>query len=145
MARLENGIVINRPVEDVWEFVATPENATLWASGLAESKQLTAGPMGKGTQFRNVRRFLGREIETTIEITEWEPPKRMSAKATSGPIPFTGTRTFGAADGGTRVTEVVDAQIGGFFKLAEPIVARMIKRQIEADYANLRDLLEARA
>ena len=40
---------------------------------------------------------------------------------------------------------MVDAQIGGFFRLAEPIIARMMKRQVEADYANLKDLLEARA
>jgi hypothetical protein len=37
----------------------------------------------------------------------------------------------------------VDAE--GFFKLAEPIVGRMLNRQTASDAANLKDLLEAQA
>ena len=37
------------------------------------------------------------------------------------------------------------AKTGGFFRLAEPIVARMVQRQINADYANLEELLEAQS
>jgi hypothetical protein len=33
--------------------------------------------------------------------------------------------------------------VGGFFRLAEPLVARVIRRQMEADMATLKDLLEA--
>jgi len=36
-------------------------------------------------------------------------------------------------------------QIGGFFKLAESIVIRMAKRQFEADFENLKDLMEAQS
>ncbi len=50
---------------------------------------------------------------------------------------------FEPVDSGTKVTIVGRAEPVGFFKLAEPIVIRMAKRQIETDYANLKDLLEA--
>ena len=43
------------------------------------------------------------------------------------------------------MTVVGRAEPGGFFKLAEPIVIRMAKRQLETDFANLKDLLEAGA
>jgi hypothetical protein len=33
--------------------------------------------------------------------------------------------------------------MSGFFKLAEPVMARMGRRQIEGMLANLKDLLEA--
>jgi hypothetical protein len=33
--------------------------------------------------------------------------------------------------------------VGGFFKLAEPLVARVVRRQMETDMATLKDLLEA--
>ena len=36
-------------------------------------------------------------------------------------------------------------EVGGLLKLAEPILARMGKRQSETDLANLKDLMEARA
>ena len=50
---------------------------------------------------------------------------------------------FEAVDSGTKVTVITQGEPGGFFKLAEPIVVRMAKRQIETDFANLKDLLEA--
>lgn len=40
---------------------------------------------------------------------------------------------------------MLEAEPGGFFKLAEPIVARMGKRQVDTNLANLKELLEAQA
>lgn len=39
----------------------------------------------------------------------------------------------------------LEADPGGFFKLAEPILVRIGKRQFESDLANLKDLMEADA
>ena len=41
------------------------------------------------------------------------------------------------------MTLEAEYEAGGFFKLAEPIIARIIQRQGEADLANLKDLVEA--
>jgi hypothetical protein len=35
------------------------------------------------------------------------------------------------------------SQVGGFFTLAEPLVARSIRRVVESDLGNLKDLLES--
>ena len=43
------------------------------------------------------------------------------------------------------LTVTGQAEMGGLFKLAEPVVARMTMRQIESDFANLKDVLEAQA
>ena len=48
-------------------------------------------------------------------------------------------------EGGTQVTLVGEAELGGFFKRAKPIVNRAIKWQGAGDLAGLKDLLEARA
>jgi hypothetical protein len=40
---------------------------------------------------------------------------------------------------------VGEAEAGGFFKLAEPVVNRMMQRQLEGNIANLKDILEAQA
>ena len=97
-----------------------------------------------GTTYTSVSRLLGRRLESDIEYTAYEPNKRVAGKVTSGPIPFQFETTFEpAAEGGTKVTTGGEGDVGGFFKLAEPIVARMLKRQFETDIANLKDLLEA--
>lgn len=43
------------------------------------------------------------------------------------------------------VTFVANGDGSGFFKLAEPIFARMAQRQWETNFNNLKDLLEAQA
>jgi uncharacterized protein YndB with AHSA1/START domain len=138
-------IVINRPLEEVFAFVSNPENNPKWVS-MSDSVRLTsAGPIGVGTTFRSVVTILGRRIEGEVAFTEYEPNHSYAQKTTSGPIPVESQVTFERVDGGTRVTNHQVAEPGGFFKLAEPVLVRMIKRQFEADFANLKDLMEAHA
>lgn len=112
---------------------------------MLESEQTSDGPMGVGTTVRSVEQFLGRRIESTAEVTAYEPNKTWGIKATSGPIPFEMKVDFEAVEGGTMLTVTGQAEMGGVFKLVEPIVARMTMRQIESDFANLKDVLEAQA
>lgn len=145
MVKVETSVVINRPIAEVFAFVTNPENSPQWESGLLETGKMSKGPMGVGTTWQEVRQFLGRRIKSTDEVTEYEPNKKFSFKSTSGPFPVEGGYTFESVEGGTRVTVTGQGETGGFFKLADPIVARMVKRQVEADSANLKELLEAQA
>ncbi len=143
MAKVEIGIVINRPVEEVFAFLSNPENNPKWNSVSSEVKITSAGPIGVGTTYRAVIKALGRRIEGENEFTEYEPNRKFTFKSKSGPVPLESRWTFERVEGGTRVTETGVAELGGFFKLAEPLLVRMIKRQSEADLANLKDLMEA--
>jgi hypothetical protein len=46
------------------------------------------------------------------------------------------------AGGGTRMTQVVEGEPGGFFRLAGPLLEAG-RRQFKADLETLKDLLEA--
>jgi uncharacterized protein YndB with AHSA1/START domain len=145
MIKLENSVVINRPIDEVFEFMANSENNPQWQSGAQEVMKTSEGPIDVGTTYTSVSKILGRGIESTVEYTAYEPNGRLAGKTTSGPIPFQFETTFEpVAEGGTKVTSSGEGDVGGFFKLAEPLVARMLKRQTESDTANLKDLLEAR-
>ncbi len=142
--REEHTVVIERPVEEVFAFTTDPNNDTLWQSTSLETEQASEGPVGVGTTFRNTSKFLGRRIESTYEVTENDPPHRQCMRITSGPIPGSGCYALEPTeDGSTRFTQTFEAEAGGFFRLAEPLVGRAIRRQIEADMATLKDLLEA--
>ncbi|MBM3705695.1 MAG: hypothetical protein FJW66_04125, partial [Actinobacteria bacterium] len=95
--------------------------------------------------YRYVTQFLGRRIDMTGEITGYDQNKKYSFRSTSGPIPMEGSFIFESDEKSTRVTMTIEANISGFFKLAEPVVVRMFRRQFEADLANLKDLLEVQA
>jgi uncharacterized protein YndB with AHSA1/START domain len=145
MATLEISTVINRPVEEVFAFVSNPENIPKWSS-LSRGVTITsAGPIGVGTTYRSVVAFLGRRIEGETKITEYEPNRSFAEKSQSGPFPIENRTTCERVDGGTRVTFTTVAEPGGFFKLAEPLLVGMIKRQFEADFANVKDLMEIHA
>lgn len=143
MAKVEVSVVVKRPVEEVFSFVVNPANFSKWESGIIQSNQISDGPIGVGTTMREVGPFLGREIETTLEFTEYEPNRRFSMKSISGPIPMQGTYTFESVEGGTKVTLTGEFQIGGFLKLVKPIVVYMAKRGLKADHKNLKELLES--
>ncbi len=142
--RQEHTVVIERPIEEVFAFATDPDKASLWQSTSLGTEQTSEGPVGVGTTFRDTSKFLGRRIESTYEVTENDPPHRQCMRITSGPIPGSGCYLFEPAGGGsTRFTQTFEAEAGGFFRLAEPLVGRAIRRQIEADMATLKDLLEA--
>ena len=145
MFRVEASVVINRPVEEVFAFVTNPENDPQWLSGMLESEQTSEGPKGVGTTEQGVAQIVGQRIEWTAEVTEYEPNKKVKHKVTAGPISAEQSQIFEPVEGGTRFTLVLEGETGGFFRLAEPIVIRILQRDLEANVANLKDILEAGA
>lgn len=145
MAKFEISTVIKRPTEEVFAVMSNAENISKWQSGTIEAEKTSDGPIGVGTTWRTVSRFLGRRIESESEFTEYELNRKLGFKSKSGPIQFESRMTFERVEGGTRINTKFEAEIGGFFKLAEPLVMSMGKRQLEGDLANLKDLMEAHA
>jgi uncharacterized protein YndB with AHSA1/START domain len=142
MARMEASVVINRPIDEVFAYVMDAGNWTEWA-GLPEAERTSEGPVGVGTTLRGVSQFLGRRGEWTSEVTEYEPNRKMEQKIIWGPMSIQQSVTCEPVEGGTRFTMVSKGETGGIFKLAEPVVNRMMQRQLESNLANLKDILEA--
>ncbi len=143
MTTVETSVLIDRPIEDVFAFVTDPNNVAQWAGPVVESKMTSDGPVGLGTTSSRITQFLGRNMEATYEITEYEPSRRYADKMTSGPAPINSRISFDSVNGGTKVTIQGELEGAGFFKLAEPLMARMAKRQLATDAQTLKDLLEA--
>ena len=52
------------------------------------------------------------------------------------------TVTYEPVDGGTRVHQVAKGDPRGFFKVAEPVLVKLVRRQLKGSLENLKDLLE---
>jgi uncharacterized membrane protein len=142
---VEESIEIDRPVEEVFAYVANPENLPEWSGPAIEAKD-APGPLKEGDTFTVVAKFLGRRFETPYERVSYEPNRRYTDRATGGPVPDQDwAYTFEEVTGDTtRVTRAAEGEPGGFFKLAGPLIERALKRQVRADLETLKDLLEAR-
>ena len=86
--------------------------------------------------------MLGRKIDTEVEITEWDSPNRVSTKTVGGPVPAEYTQTFEAQGDGTLLSFTAQAEIGGFFKLAEGLAGRQLEKQMETNLSTLKLMLE---
>jgi carbon monoxide dehydrogenase subunit G len=145
MARAQHTVVVERPPDEVFAFLTDLANVAEWQSGAVEVRAPDT-ELAVGTTYVQVLRFLGRRIEATIQVTEYEPGRRFSIKTLSGPVPFQVQHTLEpSGPGGTTLSVTLEGEPGGFFKLAEPLVIRNAQRQIENDFATLKRVVEARA
>ena len=70
MTSIERSIVIDRPIDEVWEFVHDTTKDALWQTTLVESEKLTDGPMGLGTRVRELRHFLASQSRSPASAPE---------------------------------------------------------------------------
>jgi uncharacterized membrane protein len=143
--RVGENVEINRPVEEIFTYDSDPQTLPEWSGVVKEVRREAQGTLREGDRYTSVAKFLGRRFETRLEVTAHAPPRRQSARSTSGPFPQEYTYILEeAAGGGTRLTLVAVGEPSGFFRLVGPLLQRAGSRQFRADLATLRDLLEAR-
>ena len=88
-----------------------------------------------------VRRFLGRVMETTWVCTEHRPSRRSVIQSDEGPVPFRGTWELEPAGPGTRFTWTLEA--GGLAARLAARRRRLARQELEANTLRLKELLEA--
>jgi uncharacterized membrane protein len=143
MLKVETTVQIERPSDEVFAYISNFENNPKWQSGQLEARFTSEGPLRVGSTYDQVAKFLGRRVVNTFEVLEYEPNRKVKASSTSGSFPITFTRMVESIDGGTEVTAIIAGDVSGFFKLAEPLLARMVRRSVDADYRNLKRILES--
>ena len=144
MVKVEASVDINRPIEEVFAYVTDPTKAPEWSSLTLESRLEGGGPIGVGSRIRAIGKFLGRRVESTAEVTRYEAPTIFSMREISGPGHLEIERQLESVGKGTRYRSRLAGEAGGLFKLADPIVASLMKRAVETDLHTLKTLLEAR-
>jgi carbon monoxide dehydrogenase subunit G len=143
--RIELPVEVARPVQEVFAYVTDLERLGEWQPNVVSVTKETEGPMGQGTRLREVRRGpFGRNVEAIVEISAYEPNRRFDLRIVSGPLPIDGSHEFHGTDAGTRVDFVAQGQPGGVLRFAEPLLARVLKRQFSGYYERLKDQLESR-
>ena len=143
MITVERAVQINKPVADVFAFVTNDENTIKWQIGV-EGVEQGEGPANTvGSRYTEVRKFMGQEMKTTLEIIAFEANAKWGAKVVKGPVPYEITTTFEPADGGTKMTTHIEGEPSGFFKVAQGMVTSQLEKNLEESGQKLKELLEA--
>ena len=142
MIQHEVTLHLERPVEQVFAFLADYQNLSTWQSDLLEHEQLTEGPLRVGTRFREVRRTGPGKSEIHGEITDFEHNKHFATKTLTKPN-VTVSYSFEPEDAGTRLSYKFVMLTSGMMRLLEPLIAGSIKKDTNLDFQNLKRILES--
>ncbi len=141
---IEETITIDRPRSEVAAYAMDPLHDTDWIDRLSRVDLITDPPVRVGTQVRRVARFLGRNVDYVLEVTEHAPEERLAMRSIRSPFPMLVTYTF-ADDGGdaTRASVRVQGGSSGFFRVAAPLLAGRVRRGVHDDLQRLKRKLES--
>ncbi len=142
---VENSITINRPLEEVFEYVSTPENDPTWVSASLRHQRTLPGPMRVGMTTQEDVKFLGQTLrDTSWEVIEYEPPTVLAYRATSGLASGAVVRVrCEPVEGGTRLTHAVEIEPRGiYYKAIAPLMPRVTQRLIASMDRTLKNQLE---
>jgi hypothetical protein len=143
MARIEGEIVIGRPVDVVFDYVADQGNEPRYNPRMIRAQKITAGPVGKGTQFRSAVASGGRTAEMLIEYTGYDRPALLASVTTMAQADISYTLTFEPAAAGTRMRWSGQVRPKGALRLLGPVITWIGKRQERRIWTSLKYHLEA--
>ncbi len=135
----ELSTVVDRPVADVFDFLADIRNEAAWNPRVVRIEKTSDGPVGAGTTFRGVYRGLGR-LDT--QLTAFERPARFSFRSSGPRMGITGTFLLTASAGRTRIALRAELAPRGLFKLLAPLMGPVLTRQNAAAAVRLQRALE---
>ena len=136
-------IEVARTPEDVFAYLTDVANLPAWQSGVHTAQIEDAGAPRIGARIRESRHMLGRELNTTLEITEYDAPRVFSLRAIDSPVPFIVRHELEAHDGGTLLTVTGVGDAGLLPGFAAGIMARRAEKQFRKDFERFKKLLEA--
>jgi hypothetical protein len=125
----ENTIMIERPINEVFEYVSTPENDPTWVSVSLRHERM---------------KILGQTASNTWEVTDYQPPTGIAYRATSGLLSGTAVRLrLEPVGGGTKLTHAVDLESRGIhYKVIAPLIQWVAQRLLDSLDRTLKNLLE---
>jgi uncharacterized protein YndB with AHSA1/START domain len=127
--RLTGRTPVARPPQEVFALWADLERSPEYSSATIERRKVTSGPVSVGTRYHAVDRWPGRTMAFTVEVTAYEPPRRMAA-SWSEPMAGGWEAQFDPASGGTDLTFTTRIEASGLMGLLTPLMRPWASRQL---------------
>jgi uncharacterized protein YndB with AHSA1/START domain len=148
-AQVEGEIVIRRPVEEVFDYVADERHEPDFNSRMSRVELLTPEPIGAGSRFEVEMTMMRRVFDMTVEFTAFERPRLLGSTSRAlpregkgWPLVIAGSLTFDPVAEGTRMRWSWRVETPEAMKLLAPLVVRMGRRQERRVWTSLKRLLE---
>lgn len=145
--QIDTSTEIDRPVDEVFEYVTAVENNAEWEPRMVESPPAD-GEMAVGTTWHPEIEGLRGTEETTMECIAYDPPTKFGYTT---PVGMMGGRltteeamfTFSESGDSTRLDWSGTIEVSGFLRLLQPVLARMLRSDVDTSLENLKSVLES--
>src|SRR5213593_1188172 len=114
MMRIERAIGVNRPIEEVFDYVAEPRNDSGWCRKVLSVEQVEGTGPGPGSRYVVLHRPVPGRPARNLDHSclAWEPPHRIEWRADDGTDVFLVEYSLEATPEGTRFRQRSDAELG---------------------------------
>ena len=140
--QFNNTITIDRPVDEVFAFLAHFENLPRWNHAIGETRKTSLGPVGMGARYEQTRTIPTRSVET-FEVTAFEPDQTLAISGTLGPFPGRFTYKLESMGNLTRLVNTVELEPSGLVSIVAPVMMSPIKAAVAVDLDELKQVLES--
>ena len=143
--RFEATVVVDRPIEEVFAFLADGENDPKFSPRVLEIAKTTDGPPGVGTVYASTVKDAGVKTKREFKITEFEPPTRIRWTEVSKNLVTAPEGGYDLAPdgGGTRVTIHNVLEGHGPGRLIAPLALRSARKGADDFGRSIRTAVES--
>lgn len=146
---VEESVTIERPIEEVFDFIADNENDPRWCPAVEEIEQIAGNGAGPGTRYRMRHTPGGTRFEAEVEIVACNPPHSLKWIMTDSGHTLHGTYELEALNGKTRLSQTSEITFEGWLRIPGLImkgrIAREVKEELGKQFTRLKEVLETGA
>jgi hypothetical protein len=143
VVRIQRAIEIERPIQDVFDYIAEPRNDPRWCRKVTSVEQVQGDGPGPGSRYAVVHRPVPgrppRDLDHSCVM--WEPPRGIKWREDDGTDVFLVEYHLEATPKGTRLEQRSDVQLGAA-RLMRPIFRIGIGRDMAGQLRALKRELE---
>ena len=143
MVSIRNEIVINKPILEVSNYAADPNNSTKWCKKVISIQWKTAKPIQLNSKIAYKSKFLGQLISYSYEVVFFEENKKLMLKIKEGLLPLSTTFSWNSIDENTTIMTITTIGKPKMFStILSPFASVIMKQRNKKDLKKLKDTLE---
>lgn len=137
-------VSICQPLSTVFAFIRDPHNDGRWLTHVGNVQQLTEGPLGIGSKFRQFPIVLGAEVAVEWEVTGFLAGRHIAATSCAGPLAFRRSYDCEPIGADTQVTMCVQLHLPAIIPfIAGGAANGLLRNASERALMRLKAVLEA--
>lgn len=136
--RMTRSVTVNRPREEVFDYIADPNNDPDWCPTVLESSLVAGTPAQPGARYQQVQKPGPVEQQLDVELVEVNAPAHIRLRSSTSMATSQVDYELDADDGETRLRQTTDMHFHGLGYLMAPILRLVIPSAMEDQFKELK-------